>query len=285
MGLLGSHVSTSGGIEHSPALGREIGCLAMQIFTANQMRWQAKPLTTQSCQKFQTEMTRLGIIQAVSHGSYLVNLGSPKEDTLAKSCQNMLEEIDRCEALNISGIIFHPGSHLKEGEERGMARIAASLDAICAARPASPVRLLLETTAGQGTNLGYRFEQLRHMIDLCHYPDRLGICLDTCHIFAAGYDIRTEAGWQRTMAEFDQIIGLDRLKVFHLNDSLKGLGSRIDRHAKIGQGLLTLETFWCLVNDERFQTTPMLLETPVDEDLEYRAEITLLQGLIGQGKP
>ncbi|MDP6457195.1 MAG: deoxyribonuclease IV [Candidatus Marinimicrobia bacterium] len=285
MGLLGAHVSVAGGVENAPGRGSAIKADAIQIFTANQNQWSPKQPMEENTAAFRANMKSERPEVCVTHDSYLINLGSPEPKKLNMSRKAFLEEIDRCDACAIPYLIFHPGSHLKTGEEECLARIAQSIDYCLDKRPESKVDLLIENTAGQGSNVGYRFEHLCSIIDWVKRPERMGVCFDTQHGFASGYDIRDEKRWNATFKEFDQVVGLEWLKSFHINDSKKELGSRVDRHEKIGQGLLTMETFWCLVNDERFSHLPMVLETPVENEMEYADELVILRNLMGVPKP
>ncbi len=196
-----------------------------------------------------------------------------------------LSELDRCDACGVEYVVFHPGSHMKTDEKECLSRISESLNYCLDKRSDGEVTVLIENTAGQGTNVGFRFEHLIGIIEGVERKDRMGVCFDTQHGFASGYDIRTEKGWKETFDEFDKTVDLKWLKAFHINDSKKECGSRVDRHESIGKGLLTMETFWCLVNDDRFTELPMLLETPVDDPSEYAVEIELLRGLVGSKKP
>ena len=260
--LLGSHVSIAGGMHTAISRGEEIGCAAIQIFTKNANRWQAKPLQEHDITRFQDAWHNSGIDVVIAHDSYLINLGTPKEELWHKSQHALQIELKRCEQLGIPYLVMHPGSHVGSGEENGLQRVAESFDIIHRRTEGFTTKILIETTAGQGTNLGYRFEHIAHIFELVHEPDRLGVCLDTCHIFAAGYELRTAEGYQKTMTAFDRLIGLDRLQTIHLNDSLKPLGSRIDRHQEIGKGEIGLEGFRWLMNDGRLRENPMILETP-----------------------
>ncbi len=264
--LLGSHVSISGGLHKAFERAHEIGCTAIQIFSRNATRWKVKPLEKTQITRFIEDWKASTITSVVVHDSYLINLGTPKEDLLQKSRDAMLIELQRCEQLTIPYLVIHPGSHVGSGEENGLKRIAESFDVIHEQTTGYTTHILLETTAGQGTNLGYRFEQLAQIIETVQEPERLGVCLDTCHVFAAGYELRTEEGYHETFEQFDKIIGLDRLQAIHLNDSLKGLGSRRDRHQEIGKGAIGLEGFRLLMNDPRLNAIPMILETPKGDD-------------------
>ena len=222
-----------------------------------------------------------GIEVVLSHSAYLINLGSPDDALWQRSINAMADEIVRAEALKLVGVVLHPGGHMGAGEEAGIARIVAGLDQVHDMTPGHKTLTLLETTAGQGTHLGYRFEQLRAMMDGVKEPDRIGFCVDTCHIFAAGYDIRTPETYAATMDEFDRVVGLNRIKGFHFNDSKKDLGSRVDRHDGIGSGFLGLDPFGFILNDPRFADVPMILETPKSEDMHEDVEnLALLRSLI-----
>jgi deoxyribonuclease-4 len=215
------------------------------------------------------------------HNSYLINIGSPKEDEWKKSLDAFTVELERAEALGIPFVVAHPGAHLGSGEEAGLNRIAQGLDELHLRTRGFRTRILLENTAGQGSCLGYRFEHMRHLLDRVHEPDRLGICFDTCHVFTAGYDIRTPEGYAATMDEVDRLVGLVRIMAFHLNDSMKPFESRRDRHEHIGKGFIGLEAFRCLMRDTRFLNVPMVLETPKGKELEEdRMNLEVLRGLI-----
>lgn len=280
---LGAHMSIAGGLEKAIARGIATGCETIQLFTKNASQWDAKPLGEADIAAFRAAAeAATDIHPLVCHDSYLINLASPEAAALKRSREAFLHEMQRCEALGIPYIVTHPGSHLGEGVETGLARIAESFDWLFERTPDYQLLVLLETTAGQGTNLGFTFEQLRTIIDKTARGDRFGICLDTCHIFTSGYDIRDEVSYHDTFQKFDDVIGLDRLKCIHVNDSKKDLGSRVDRHDHIGRGALGLETFRLLVNDERLWRVPMILETPKGEDnAEDIENLAVLRGLIG----
>ncbi len=275
---LGAHVSTSGGLHKAPENGRSLGCEAIQVFTRNQMQWRARSLSEQEITGFQRGLMGCGIQTAVSHDSYLINLGSPEPATLQKSLAAFAEELERCEKLGLPYLVLHPGAHVGSGEAAGLRRIAKSLNEVLSLKKAYTTQVLLETTAGQGSNLGYRFEQLAEILAMTEESGRLGICVDTCHLFAAGYDLRKRSVYEATFCELDSWVGLQRVKVFHLNDSKKGLGSRVDRHENIGKGELGLEPFRFLVNDSRFAGVPMLLETPGGNEA-YRNDLETLRSL------
>lgn len=285
MAVLGAHVSTAGGLENAPGRGRAIGADAIQIFTANQNQWKAPPLTEVNIEGFRRGMSQGQPRVSIAHDSYLINLCAAKGWQLKRAVDAFIAEMDRSEALGIDYIVFHPGAHMGAGVEEGCAAVARSLNTALGARPNHKVKLLVENTAGQGTNVGYTFEQIADILRQVKSPERMAVCFDTQHAFAAGYDIRTPEDWESTLQEFDRIIGLDQLLVLHLNDSKRDLASRVDRHEKIGQGILGLVPFWCLVNDERFADTPAVLETPVQDDSEYGEELELLRSLIGAPRP
>jgi len=285
MGLLGAHVSAAGGVENAPGRGTAINADAIQIFTANQNQWFPKEPSKENSKGYREAMKKELPKMTISHASYLINMGSPEEKKLNMSRLAFLSELDRCDACGVEYVVFHPGSHMKTGEKECLSRISESLNYCLDKRPDGEVTVLIENTAGQGTNVGFRFEHLIGIIEGVEKKDRMGVCFDTQHGFASGYDIRTEKGWKETFDEFDKTVDLKWLKAFHINDSKKEFGSRVDRHESIGKGLLTMETFWCLVNDDRFTELPMLLETPVDDPSEYAVEIELLRGLVGSKKP
>lgn len=277
--LLGAHVSVSGGVHHAWKNATDIGATCMQIFTANQRQWTAKPIEDDVCHMFQQERMNHNVQAVVSHNSYLINLCSPKEEVAVKSRRAFREEIERCQALGVEYMNFHPGSHLKEGEAWGLRRIAEELNPYHEMVKGHGPTLLLETTAGQGTNLGYRFEQLAEIMEQMDDNQYMGVCLDTCHVFAAGYDLRHEEGYESMMAEFERLIGLDRLRALHLNDSKFGLDTRKDRHAGIGEGEIGIDTFRFIVNDDRLRKVPLVLETP-EGDEAYAREIRLLRSMV-----
>jgi deoxyribonuclease-4 len=239
----------------------------MQVFTKSNRQWRARDLSDGEVEAFKANLKSTGIGPVVAHDCYLVNLAAPRASLWKKSVSAFREEMDRAERLGIPYLVTHPGSHAGAGEAEGIRRVAEALNVLHAALPRhGGARILLETTAGQGSSLGYRFEQLAAILDQVERADRVGVCLDTCHVFAAGYDIRTTDGYRQTMRELDACLGLHRLQVIHLNDSVQGLGSRVDRHAHIGEGGLGLEPFRRLLNDSVFRGIPMILETPKDDD-------------------
>ncbi|PID85687.1 MAG: deoxyribonuclease IV [Chloroflexi bacterium] len=262
---LGAHISTAGGIYTSFKRGNDAGCDSMMIFTKSNRQWKAKPLTDTDIQKYKEAQEQYSHIHPVAvHASYLINIASPKEALWEKSCQALKIEVERCGQLGIPLINFHPGSHVKSGEEAGINQIVRGLKRLLVETEArAPDTIIcLETMAGQGTNLGYTFEQIAAILAEVGPNERLGVCLDTCHIFAAGYDFRTPETYAATMAAFDRIIGFDRLKFFHLNDSKFDLGQKKDRHEHIGQGFIGTEGFANFLNDPRWVDHPAHLETP-----------------------
>lgn len=278
---LGAHMSVSGGLSTAFDRAHAIGINTMQVFTKNQNRWEQKPAPTEEIARWLASQAATGIEPVVSHAAYLLNLGTPDDALWEKSIHALVDELTRAEQLGIMGVVLHPGAHMGTGEDAGVARIIAGLDRAHEATVGYKTLTLIETTAGQGTALGYRFEQLQAMLGGVSAPERVGCCLDTCHIFAAGYDIRTPEAYAATMAEFDRLVGLERIKCFHFNDSKKGLGARVDRHDGIGTGLLGLPAFANILNDVRFTAVPMILETPKSEDMHEDVEnIAILRGLI-----
>ncbi|MFQ5870183.1 MAG: deoxyribonuclease IV [Candidatus Zixiibacteriota bacterium] len=283
--LLGAHMSIAGGVYNCFDHGEHFKCTTIQIFTKNASQWRAKPLTETEIDKFKERQQQSAISPVVAHDSYLINLGSNNKALLQKSREAFLVEMQRCELLEIPCLVTHPGSHTGAGEEAGLKTIADSLSWLHHKLHEGKVMICLETTAGQGTNLGYRFEQIANIIELSDSPERLGVCLDTCHIFAAGYDIRTERAYKKTMREFDSVIGLKRLKVIHFNDSRKELGSRIDRHEHIGKGYIGVEPFGFFMNDRRLAKIPKILETPKGDDGSADdRNLTILRKLVREEK-
>ena len=263
---LGSHMSIAGGLDRAPLRGRQAGCDTIQVFTKSNRQWSAKPLSDREVEAFKANLEATGIGPVVAHDCYLLNLAAPRAALWRKSVAAFRVEMERAERLGIPYLVTHPGAHLGTGEAGGIARVAEALNLLHAALPSARVQVLLETTAGQGTSLGHRFEQLAAVLARVERAERLGICLDTCHVFAAGYDLRSPDGYRRTFRELDACVGLRRLKAIHLNDSVQGLGSRVDRHAHIGEGRLGLEAFRLILNDRRLRQVPMVLETPKDDD-------------------
>jgi deoxyribonuclease IV len=279
--LLGAHMSIAGGVDKSLLLGKTVDCDAIQIFTKSSRQWAAKPYTKEEIELFGFNRKTTGITTVIAHDSYLLNLGSPDDTLRKRSVAAFIDELERCEILGVSNLVTHPGSHVGAGEEEGIKTIAKSLDEVHKACPGYNVKVTLEITAGQGSNLGYRFEQIGNIIDTTRENDRMRVCFDTEHAFAAGYDIRKKEGYERTFVEFDEAIGLDRLVAFHLNDSKKEFNSRVDRHEHIGKGHIGVEAFRLLLNDRRFWGLPMCLETPKGPDLkEDKENLDLLRSLL-----
>jgi deoxyribonuclease-4 len=281
--LLGAHMSIAGGVDNALLEGKKVNCDAIQIFTKSSRQWAAKPYTKDEIERFAINRKETGITSIIAHDSYLLNLGSPDIGLRKRSVNAFVDELERCETLGIANLIAHPGAHVGAGEATGIKTIARSLDEVHRSVRGYNVKVTLEITAGQGSNLGYRFEQIAAIIDATKESERLRVCFDTEHAFAAGYDIRTREGYERTFAEFDEIIGLERLAAFHLNDSKKELHSRVDRHEHIGQGYIGVQAFRFLMNDKRFWGLPMCLETPKGPDLkEDRENLRLLRRLIAR---
>lgn len=273
---IGAHVSASGGVSNAVANALEIGANAFALFTRNQRQWYPKPLEEEEIENFRSAVKEAGIEprHILPHASYLINLGNPDPTNLKKSRDAFLDEMQRCEQLGLTLLNFHPGSHLKKmSEEDCLAQIAEEIN--IALQKTKGVTAVLENTAGQGTNLGYRFEHLKEIIDQVEDKSRVGICIDTAHTLAAGYDIRTEEGYRETMYQIGKIIGLEYLRGIHLNDSLKELASRVDRHASVGEGVMGMTLFEVLMQDERLADIPIILETPNPD--RWADEIALLR--------
>lgn len=276
MKYIGAHVSASGGVENAPLNAVAIGATAFALFTKNQRQWVAKPLTAESIESFKANCIEHGFKaeQILPHDSYLINLGHPEADKLEKSRAAFLDEIQRCEQLGLDRLNFHPGSHLKQvSESECLSTIAASINLTL--NQTEGVTAVIENTAGQGSNLGFRFEHLAEIIDQVEDKSRVGVCLDTCHSFAAGYDLSTSEWCDKVFDEFEQTVGFEYLKGMHLNDSKKELGSRVDRHHSLGKGVLGLEVFKYIMKDARFDDMPMILETI--DDAIWDQEIKLLR--------
>ncbi|MEJ2105394.1 MAG: deoxyribonuclease IV [Ignavibacteriaceae bacterium] len=279
--LLGAHTSIAGGVSKSVELAESLGFTAMQIFTKNNNRWFQKKLDEKEISAFKSKLQKSNIKFVVAHDSYLINLCATKKTIIEKSLKAFLDELERCELLGISHLNFHPGAHLGSGEEDGIKRIAESLNIAHEKTKNYDVSSMLETTAGQGTTIGYKFEQLRKIIDLVEAKERMTVCIDTAHIFAAGYDIKNPKSFNDVIKDFDETIGLERLKCFHMNDSKKPLGSKVDRHEHIGKGFIGLEGFKNIMNDKRLIKIPKILETPKGkEQLEDLENLKILKSLI-----
>ncbi|MEI6042890.1 MAG: deoxyribonuclease IV [Chloroflexota bacterium] len=278
--ILGVHISVSGGLYHAFERATRVGCQTMQIFTKNERQWKAKALTEAELTAWREQRVASSISSILTHDSYLINLANPTDEAWEKSIDAFKDEIERNALLDIPYLVTHAGAHLGSGEVAGLTRIATAINRIHQERDRPGTTILFETTAGQGTSLGYKFEHWGRLLEQLEHPEWVGICFDTCHVFASGYDLTTEEGYQAAMSEFDHYIGLAKLKAFHLNDSMKGLGSRVDRHEAIGKGAMGLEPFRFLMNDAHFFEIPMVLETPKGpegaEDLENLATLRSL---------
>lgn len=264
--LIGAHMPTSGGLHKAVQNAKAIGCTALQVFTSSPQMWHSKDITSDQVQKLDQALTETGIGHAniVSHDSYLINLCAPNPETQEKSINALTRELTRCGQLGIPYVVSHMGAHMKQGEEEGL-RIVAEKTAEILKNTPPEVTLLMETTAGQGSTLNYKFEHLATLLDLTKAPQNLAVCLDTCHIFAAGYDIRTPETYEATFQEFDRLVGCEKIKVIHCNDSKQPFASKKDRHEHLGEGQIGPQAFKCLVNDDRWTTTPILVETPEAE--------------------
>lgn len=276
MKYFGAHVSAAGGVDNAPANAHAIGATAFALFTKNQRQWVAKPLTTGEIDAFRKACDTYGYRpeQILPHDSYLINLGHPEEEALEKSRAAFLDEMQRCELLGLDRLNFHPGSHLQKiTEEESLDRIAESIN--IALDKTRGVTAVIENTAGQGSNLGFRFEHLRYLIDRVEDKSRVGVCIDTCHAFAAGYDLRTAEACDATFAELDRVVGFNYLKGMHLNDAMKILGSRVDRHTPLGEGMIGMGCFRYIARDKRFDGIPLILETP--DEARWDEEIAQLK--------
>jgi len=279
MKYIGAHVSTSGGVENAPLNAHKIGAKAFALFTKNQRQWVSKPLTKENISNFKKNCEKYGYSpdRILPHDSYLINLGHPEKEGLEKSRNAFLDEMQRCEQLGLDRLNFHPGSHLRQiSEEECLLTIAESIN--CALDKTKGVTAVIENTAGQGSNLGYAFKQIRFIINHVEDKNRVGVCIDTCHAFTGGYDIRTKETYKSTFQKFAEIIGFEYLKGMHINDSKKILGSRVDRHDQIGKGFIGIDTFRMIMNDPRMNDIPLILETPDDE--LWKEEIEMLYGMV-----
>jgi deoxyribonuclease-4 len=278
MKYIGAHVSAGGGVEYAPINANIIGATAFALFTKNQRQWEAKPLTTESISAFKANCKKFDYQphQILPHDSYLINLGHPENEALQKSRNAFLDEMKRCEQLGLDRLNFHPGSHLNQiSEEKCLSTIAESIN--LALKQTSGVIAVIENTAGQGSNLGFSFYHLKKIIDQVEDKSRVGVCIDTCHAYSAGYDIKTKAGFEKVFKEFEEVVGFQYLKGMHINDSKKELGSRVDRHDSLGTGTLGLEVFECIMKDSRFDGIPLILETPNEEI--WAEEIQILKNM------
>lgn len=279
--LLGAHTSIEGGVSNAIIRAKKLGFTAIQIFTKNNNRWQGKELEESEIIRFKDELANSDIKFVVAHDSYLINLGSENEALLNKSREAFIDELQRCEALGIPHLNFHPGAYKDTTEDDGIKLIAESINIAHQKTKGFNVKSMLEATAGQGKAIGYKFEHLRKIIDLVEEKERMSVCIDTAHIFAAGYDISKEDTYYKVFEDFDNIIGLEKLQCFHMNDSKKALGTRVDRHEHIGKGFIGLDGFSLLMNDERLVRVPKVLETPKGkEQLEDLENLAVLRGLI-----
>lgn len=279
MKYIGPHVSASGGVENAPLNAFEIGARAFALFTKNQKQWFANPLSTASIKKFRDNCEKYDYkpFQILPHDSYLINLGNPDKEMLTKSRGAFIDELERCSQLGLDRLNFHPGSHLnKVSEEECLRLIAESVN--IALDETKGVTAVLENTAGQGTNMGYRFEHLAYIIDLVEDKSRIGVCIDTCHAYTSGYDVKTEEGFRNTFDHFEKVIGFRYLKGMHINDSKKDFGTRVDRHESVAMGFIGPDMFSLLVNDSRFDNMPLILETP--DETKWEAEIRELYAMI-----
>jgi len=277
--LLGGHMSIAGGFYYAIESGESIKCTAIQIFTRSNRQWKAKKITQESATLFRQAREESGVHFVVSHLPYLVNIGSPHEQTYKKSVSLLKEELQRCGKLGINCMVLHPGSHLKDGEQKCLDRIIRGLNAVFA-NDTGTTMILLENMAGQGTNIAYKFEHIGYILKNVKHKNRIGVCFDTCHAFAAGYDFAKKDGYHDMWKEFGKHMSLKKIKVFHINDSKKECGSRVDRHEDIGQGKIGLEAFRLLFNDERFFDVPKILETPKATLELYVKNMKILKGLL-----
>ena len=279
--LLGAHMSIAGGVDKAIERGMSLSCTTIQLFTKNSNQWKGKPVTGEEAGRFKALRKKSDIRQVIAHDSYLINLASGDPELREKSIDALISEMERCRILEIPYIIAHPGAHTGIGEDEGIKNIIISLDIICAETDGWGVDIALETTAGQGTNIGYGFEHLSRIISGVKHNHRIKTCIDTCHIFAAGYDIRTPEGYEKVIETFNRLVGLDRLVCIHLNDSKKGLGSRVDRHEHIGKGFIGKESFRLIINDRRFNNISRIIETPKGPDMrEDKINLKFLRKLI-----
>lgn len=277
----GAHMSTSGGIWRALERGRSVDCESVQVFVKSNMRWFGKPYTPQDLALYANQLAAGSFSCVFGHTGYLINLGAPASANRDNSIKSLLQELGLAADLGLPFLVLHPGAHLGAGEAAGLKRIVAGLDEVLSATKRSPVRIALENTAGQGSCLGNKIAHLAAIFDAVERPERLGVCLDTAHLFAAGYDIRSPKGWDLSIREVASLLGLKQVLAFHLNDSKTALGSRVDRHAHIGQGTIGLEGFRHIVNDPRFLQHPACLETPKNDDLkEDRMNLSTLRSLV-----
>lgn len=283
--LFGAHESIAGGVFNAIYRGQKATCDTIQMFNKSNNQWRAKILTDEEIEQFFQAIEETGVTVSCSHSSYLINIASPDPALNKKSIESLKVEMQRCNTLKIPNLVMHPGSHVGSGEEAGLNTISDRINDLFDNLPDNSVTLCLEATAGQGTNLGYTFEQLAYIIDRVENKDHMGICLDSCHIFAAGYPLIDPKEYRKTIKTFDEVVGLDRLRVFHLNDSKKEYGSKRDRHEHIGEGFIGLEGFYNIVNDPKLRSVPKIIETPKgDELLEDIQNLKVLRGLVKKKK-
>lgn len=274
--LIGAHTSAQGGAWNAIIEGHEIGATTVQLFTSNQKRWEGKQITERDAQLYKEAVLSTGLEKIMSHDSYLINLGSPDAESLRKSRRAFREELQRCQKLGLTFLNFHPGAALDSTEEECLDRIVESLESLENLVERGQIRFLIETTAGQGSSVGWRFEHLGYLIERLHQKIPVGVCIDTCHIFVAGYDIRTRKAWEETLAEFDRMVGLKHLYAMHVNDSVTPLGSRKDRHASLGEGKIGMESFREMMSHPQLREIPKYLETPEGPPV-WKKEIALLR--------
>lgn len=278
---LGAHMSISGGLHLAIDRAVAAGCNVVQVFTRNSNQWKGKPISDSDVALFRSKFEASGLYEVVSHDIYLINLAAPPGDTRDKSLAAFRDELETCARLGIKKVVMHPGSHLSDPPQVGLERVVEAFNQLFSEVPQFDGQVLIETTAGQGSNLGRTFEEIGAIINNSKFPHKFAVCFDTCHTFAAGYDTASESGYADTMAQFDRLIGLDKLQCFHFNDSKKGLGSRVDRHEHIGQGALGLNPFRYILNDVRFAAVPKILETPKGDSEDMDAvNLGILRGLV-----
>jgi deoxyribonuclease IV len=286
MPLFGAHMSIAKGCHNALLAAQKHGCDAVQLFSKNNNQWAGKPLNKDDLAIFRATLAQTQVRKLIAHDSYLINLATPDRELYRRSIAAFVDEMRRAEALGLDYLVFHPGAATDDDEAAGIKRVAKALDEVLRRCSRCRVQALIETTAGQGRCLGHRFEHLARILDLAKHPERLGVCVDTCHVFAAGYPLAPAADYAATMEALDRIVGLAQVKVFHVNDSAKPFGSRVDRHAHVGRGHLGLEAFRLLVNDERFREHPMILETPKEdaagEETMDAVNLATLRGLVNR---
>ena len=279
---VGAHVSIAGGLDRAALRGKAAGCDVIQVFTRSNQQWAARPIPGEEAARWREALAATGVDAAMAHGCYLVNLASPRHRLRERSYRALRDEQRRAAALGIRYLVIHPGSHGGDGETAGIARIAAALDRLHDEEGDSPTRVVLENTAGQGNSVGHAFEHLRDILGAVRAPERIGLCIDTCHTLAAGHDIRHPDGWARVFERLDETVGCQKVAAFHVNDSKTPLGSRVDRHEHLGRGHLGLSALRCLVNDPRFAGLPMVIETPKPTEEADLVNLAILRALGGR---